>query len=718
MPLQKLQFTPGIQHDGSRYSSSGSWSDADKVRFRGGAPEKIGGWQQAALEPFLGTCRQLFPFSDLTGSYYLGIGTSFKYYIERGGSMYDITPNRTTITPLNNPFTTTNGSRNVLVSIASHGAVSGDFVTFSGTTAVGGLTLNGEYQITDVTTSATFNITAASAATSSANGGGTAGTQAVFQINTGTNSTLYANGWGAGTWGGILADSSVTFTGTINNGGAGAGTVLTVTSVVSGTLTVGQLITGTGISASPPGSSATYITALGSGTGGAGTYTVSVSQLISSRTMNALRGTGWGTAADTEVSSTRLRLWSSDNYGQDLVINPRDAAIYYWSNLSGLGVRAVRLDSLAGASGVPDVARQIMVSSLDRKVLAFGCTEVSDGINPPKQDRLLIRWSDNEVPTQWTPLEDNAAGGLRIPTGSEFISAIKTKQEILVWTESAVHALKYIGAPFEYTISRLGMTTLVGPNAIASSNDVVFWMGANGFFQYDGRVYGLPCSVKDYVFNDLNWNQAEKICGGSNMSFNEVWWFYPSLNSEENDRYVVYNYNEKVWTVGTIVRTAWIDRGIEDYPRAAGNDGYIYFHEIGQDDGSTNPASPITAYIESAPIEIGSGEEFGFAWRMIPDLTFRNSSNPNARVDFVLQAQDYSGSSFSQIADNDTSRISNTNTFGSVTIITFPVEQFTSQTYFRLRGRMMTLRVQSDTLLGVAWRLGVPRVDIRKDGRR
>jgi hypothetical protein len=628
--------------------------------------------------------------------------------------MYDITPNRTTITPLNNPFTTTNGSRNVLVTIASHGAVSGDFVTFSGTTAVGGLTLNGEYQITDVMTSATFNITAASAATSSANGGGTAGTQAVFQINTGTTSTLYANGWGAGTWGGILPGSSATFTGTINNGGAGAGTTLTVSSVVSGTLAVGKLVTGTNVSASPPGSSATYIT---SGSGGVGTYTVSVSQLIPSRTMNALGGTGWGAASDTEVSSTRLRLWSSDNYGQDLVINPRDAAIYYWSNLGGLGVRAVRLDSLAGASGVPDVARQIMVSSLDRKVLAFGCTEVSDGINPPKQDRLLIRWSDNEVPTQWTPLEDNAAGGLRIPTGSEFMSAIKTKQEVLVWTESAVHALKYIGAPFEYTISRLGMTTLVGPNAIASSNDVVFWMGANGFFQYDGRVYGLPCSVKDYVFNDLNWNQAEKICGGSNMSFNEVWWFYPSLNSEENNRYVVYNYNEKVWTVGTIVITAWIDRGIEDYPRAADAGGYIYFHEIGQDDGSTSPASPIVAYIESAPIEIGSGENFGFAWRMIPDLTFRNSSAANPVVNFVLQAQDYSGSAFSQTSDNDAARISNTTTSGGITTVTFPVEQFTSQTYFRLRGRMMSLRVQSDGL-GVAWRLGIPRVDIRQDGRR
>jgi hypothetical protein len=242
-------------------------------------------------------------------------------------------------------------------------------------------------------------------------------------------------------------------------------------------------------------------------------------------------------------------------------------------------------------------------------------------------------------------------------------------------------------------------------------------MGANGFFQYDGRVYGLPCSVKDYVFNDLNWNQADKIYGGSNMSFNEVWWFYPSLNSDENDRYVIYNYNEKVWTIGNIVRTAWIDRSIEDYPRASGIDGYVYFHEIGQDDGSTNPYSPIVAYIESAPVEIGQGEEFGFAWRMIPDLTFRNSSSANPVVDFVLKAQDFSGSAFSQSKDSNTAYISNVNNSVSPAVVTFPVEQFTSQTYFRLRGRMMTLRVES-TGVGVAWRLGTPRVDIRKDGRR
>jgi hypothetical protein len=704
MPLQKLQFAPGVQHDGSRYSSSGSWSEADKVRFRAGAPEKIGGWQKAVVQTFQGTCRQLFAFSDLTGSYYLGIGTDFKYYIERGGTLYDITPIRTTITPLSNPFTTTSGSTNVLVTIASHGAVIGDFVTFSGTSTVGGLTLNGEYQITNVPTSGTFNITAASAAASSATGGGTAGTQAVFQINTGTNSTLYGNGWGAGTWGGVLPSSSVTFTGSIS------GTTLTVTAVVSGALAVGQLINGVGVTFGHPGSLATYITA---GSGGVGAYTVNISQSVSSTTMSATSGTGWGVPANTQISSTRLRLWSNDNYGQDLIINPRDAAIYYWTNSDGPGVRAVSLSSKVGASDVPAVARQIMVSTLDRKVLAFGCTDLVTGV----QDRLLIRWSDNQNPLQWTPLETNAAGGLRIPTGSEFMAAIKSKQEILVWTDSAVHALKYIGAPYEYTIGRLGMSTLIAPNAIASSNDVVFWMGANGFYQYDGRVYGLPCSVKDYVFNDLNWNQADKIYGGSNMSFNEVWWFYPSLNSEENDRYVIYNYNEKVWMIGNIARTAWIDRGIEDYPRAAGIDGYVYFHEIGQDDGSTSPYSPIVAYIESAPVEIGSGEEFGFAWRMIPDLTFRNSSSANPSVNFVLKAQDFSGSSFSQTKDNDTKYISNTSNQGGVTIVTFPVEQFTSQTYFRLRGRMMTLRVQSDGL-GVAWRLGVPRVDIRKDGRR
>lgn len=693
MPLQKLSFNPGIFHDGSRYASSGGWSDADKIRFRANMPEKIGGWQKATLSSFLGTCRHMLPFSDLSGNFFLGVGTNLKYYIERGGSFYDITPIRSTETPTN-PFSTTSGSNIVVVTIANHGAFTNDFVTFSGATAVGGLTLNGEYQITEVLTSATFTITAASAASSTATGGGSV--TAVFQINTGLDTTLYGNGWGAGTWGGVLPGASVTFTGSIS------GTTLTVSAVVSGTLAIGQLITGTGVSASPPGSLATYITGLGTGTGGIGTYTVSVSQTVSSTTMFAFSGTGWGSPSSTQISGTRLRLWSSDNFGQDLVINPRDADIYYWANATGLGTRAVLLSSLPGASDVPDVARQIIVSDLDRKIIAFGCTDIVTG----DQDRLLIRWSNTEDPANWTPTETNSAGGIRIPSGSEFVGAIETKQEILVWSDDSVHSLRYIGAPFEYSISRIGMTTLAAPYAAVSANDIVFWMGANGFFVWDGRLAGLPCSVKDYVFNDLNWNQAEKIVAGSNMSFNEVWWFYPSLNSNENDRYVAYNYNEKAWTIGTIVRTAWIDRSLEDYPRAASVDGYIYFHELGQDDGSTNPFSPIVAYVESGPIEIGQGDQFGFVWRMIPDIDFRNSDSPNPTVNFVMKAQNYSGGNFTQSANNNTTLTA-----------TVPIDQFTEQTFFRLRGRMLTLRVTSDGV-GVAWRLGIPRIDVRTDGRR
>jgi hypothetical protein len=362
----------------------------------------------------------------------------------------------------------------------------------------------------------------------------------------------------------------------------------------------------------------------------------------------------------------------------------------------------VELSTLPGASDVPAIARQILVSDLDRKVLAFGCTDLVTGI----QDRLLIRWSSTEDPANWTPLETNSAGGIRIPGGSEFVAAVETKQEILVWTDDSVHSLRYVGAPFEYSISRIGMTSLAAPYAVVSANDVVFWMGSNGFFQWDGRIAGLPCTVKDFVFNDINLNQAEKIVSGSNMSFNEVWWFYPSLNSNENDRYVLYNYNEKVWSVGTLARTAWIDRGLEDFPRAASTDRYIYFHELGQDDGSTNPFSPIVAYVESSPTEIGQGDQFGFVWRMIPDVDFRNSNNPNTTVNFILKAQDYSGGNFTQSSNNNTTRTA-----------TVPITQFTEQTFFRLRGRMLTIRLESDEV-GVAWRIGVPRIDVRSDGRR
>jgi hypothetical protein len=691
MPLVKLTFKPGIQKDGSRYASMGGWADGDKVRFRQGYAEKIGGWQKATNQPFLGTCRNLLPWTTLIGDSLLGIGTHLKYYIENGGSVSDITPIRYTVT-INNPISTVLNSNIVTLTVPGHGAIPNDFVTITATSAVGGILLSGEYQIVTVPTGNTFTVNGGSLASATATGGGS--TAFSFQINTGLNTTVYSNGWGAGTWGGLITGSTASFTASIS------GTTMTVSAVASGTLAVGQLITGTGVSAFP--STATYITALGTGTGGTGTYTVSPSQTVSSTTMTAFNGTGWGSPANLNVKGTKLRLWSSNNFGQDLVINPRDGAIYYWLASSGLGTRATLLSSLPGASNVPSVARLIITSNEQERVLAFGCTDIITG----NQDRLLIRWSTTGDPAMWTPLETNTAGGIRVPTGAEIITAIETKSEILVWTDDAVSALRYLGPPYEYGIERIGLTSLAAPNAIATANDVTFWMGANGFFSYDGRVNPLPCTVKDYVFNDLNFNQAEKICAGSDMSYNEVWWFYPSLNSEENDRFVAYNYAENVWFFGTIVRTYWIDRGIEDFPRSAGIDGYIYFHEYGQDDGSTNPPLPIEAWIESGPMEIAQGDSFGFAWRMIPDITFRNSSSATPRVLMTMQAQDFPGADFSQNAPEGVARTA-----------TVPIEQFTQQTYFRLRGRALSVRVGSSEL-GVSWRIGIPRVDVRQDGRR
>lgn len=620
MPLIKLQFQPGIRKDGSRYSSSGGWVDGDKVRFRQGAAEKIGGWQQATLTPFLGTARSMHPWADLQGDAYLGIGTNLKYYIENGGAVFDITPIRSVVT-LTNPFSTNIGSSIVTVTDASHGAVENDFVAFSATT-VGGITISGEYSILTVPSGNTFTISAASAATSTVAAGGGSVT-ATYQINTGLNTTVYGAGWGAGGWGGVTG-------------------------------------------ASP--------------------------------------ATGWGEAAPLTAQGSKLRLWSQDSFGEDLIINVRDGGIFYWDASTGLSVRAFSISSLPGAASTPLFARQIIVSESDRKLITFGSTDITTGL----QDLLLIRWSGTEDVADFLPTESNTSGGFRIPTGAEFVNAIETKQEILVWSDTALHSMRFIGAPFQYGITRIGLTSIASPNAAAAANDAVFWMGQNGFFFYDGRINPLSCPVKDHVFLNFNFLQADKIIAGSNMSFNEIWWFYPSANSQELDQYVVFNYAEQTWHIGALARTTWIDRSIEDFPRAAGLDGYIYFHEFGLNDGSTNPPSPIPAFIESAPIEIQQGDQFGFASRMIPDLSFRNSSGASPTVNMILLGEDYPGADFA------TNQTKNNNTSRSVTV---PIEQFTDQTYFRLRARSLTLRVES-TGINVSWRLGVPRIDVRADGRR
>lgn len=422
-------------------------------------------------------------------------------------------------------------------------------------------------------------------------------------------------------------------------------------------------------------------------------------------------GTGWGAgtwsrgawgSASATTTEAELRLWSHDNFGEDLLINPRDAAIYYWDKTSTLSARAVEIGTLSGASNTPTIAKQVLVSDNDRHVIAFGCNPLGSS----DQDNLLIRFSDQESLTDWTPTATNTAGDLRLGSGSEFIQAVETKREVLVWTDKSLHSMKYIGPPFTFGLQQLASSiTIMGPKAAVAAEDFVFWMGIDNFYVYDGRTSNLPCTVRDYVFEDFNLEQAEKVFAGINSQWGEVIWFYPSSTSDENDRYVVFNYIEKVWYYGNLSRTAWRDRGIRTYPIAAGASGdsnYLYNHEIGVDDDG----SAMEAYIESSQIDIGDGEKFLLINRLIPDLTFTGSSSGSPVANFTLETREYPGANYDTV------------TSGSVTrSATTPVEQFTNQLDMRLRGRSFAIKVDSDAL-GTRWRLGAPRVQLREDGRR
>jgi hypothetical protein len=420
------------------------------------------------------------------------------------------------------------------------------------------------------------------------------------------------------------------------------------------------------------------------------------------------RGT-WGSGTSLLAVGATLRLWSTDNFGEDLIINARDGGIYYWdkSTSSAPFVRAVTLDSLAGAdAGTPTIAKQVLVSDNDRHVIVFGCDPVN---NIGTQDPLLIRFSDQENITTWTPTATNTAGDLRIGSGTRIVCAVETRQQVLVFTDVSLHAMQYLGPPFTFGISQLSEnTTIMGPMVAKAVDDLVFWMGIEEFYVYTGQVQKLPCTVRSYVFDDFNLTQAEKVFASLNSSFSEVTWFYPSASSNNIDRYVTYNYSEQVWTIGSLARTAWIDRGINAFPIAAGLDGYLYEHEVGNDDGSTMPVSPISAYIEASPIDIQDGDSYAFVRRLIPDMTFAgtDSGAGDVSVDMILKAQNFPGSNFSYSNSSSVTRSA-----------TVPVEQYTDQAHVRLRGRSIALRVESDTV-GVRWRVGMPRIDIRPDGRR
>ena len=713
MPLTKLQFKPGINREVTSYSNEGGWRDCDKIRFRFGYPEKMGGWQKFTEETYDGSVRALHNWIALDGSDFLGLGSHLKYYIEEGQTLNNITPIRSTTSAGDVTFAATNGSATITVTDVGHGAFQFDFVTFSGAASLGGVitatVLNQEYQVSRVVDANTYEITSAVAANSSDSGNGGSSTVGTYQINVGLDTAVGGTGWGAGLYYGVTNGALLT---TVNEGGTltAGDTTITVASttgiVASDVVLIGdELILVGGVSSND----LTSCTRGHSGTTAASHADGSVVRLALGNADSADDFSGWGDAASGGLTTTtQIRLWSHDNFGEDLLINPRDDEIYYWDKTNNVTTRAVKLNTITGTKrSVPTKAKQVLVSDRDRHVIAFG----SDGLNSSSsatdgdgiQDPLLIRFSDQENPTEWFPTSTNTAGDLRLGAGSTFMQAVETKREILVWTDTALTSMRFIGPPFTFGLQQLSSNiTIMSPNAAVATEDFVFWMGIDTFYVYAGQTQTLPCTVKDKVFLDFNLTQKDKVIAGVNSEFSEVTWFYPSASATDNDKYVTYNYSEKVWYFGSLSRTAWLDRGTRNFPIATGN-SLIYNHEIGYDDDG----SSMDSFIESAAIDIGDGDKFTYLRKVIPDLTFDGSTNlASPQATFTVKARNNPGADFTNTQAGTSTRTQST-----------PVETYTEQLDLRVRGRSFALRVESNAL-GSKWKLGSPRVDIRQDGRR
>lgn len=640
MPITKLQFKPGVNKNDTSYSNEGGWFNADKVRFVDLFAESIGGWVRQGAASFLGLTRAIFPWVTLASTRQISIGATAKYYINEGGTLYDITPIRSTTAAGGVTFAAVASSSTITVSDTAHGAVKGDFVTFSGATSLGGLitagVLNQEYEIQAIDDLDSYQISAREASTpipditvdgqlvdtpvianGSDTGNGGAAVIGAYQINKGLDTVVVGTGFGTGVWG---------------------------------------------------------------------------------------RG-GWGSLAPA-TNTTTLRLWSQDNYGEDLVFNVYNGGIFYWdTSADTLGTsRATALSDLAGADAyVPTVAQWVLVTK-DRHVVVFGC-DPEDNIGV--QDPLLIRFCQQEDVLTWQTTVDNSAGDLRVTSGSYFITAVETRRQILVFTDKSLSAMQYIGPPYTFGIDVVSEnTSIISPNAAVAVDDTVFWMGAGGFHAYTGQASELPSTVDQYVYDNLNLDQAEKVVAGLNIEFTEVWWFYPSLGSDEIDSYVIFNYKTGVWSVGSMVRTAWVSSAAGTKPVAAGTDGYLYVHETGDTDGSQNPAVALSSSLESSQVDIADGDHFMFVDRLIPDITFAGSSSDVPSAVMTLQARNYPGAAYAQTDDSTVVQSAST-----------PVELYTTETQVRLRGRSVALNITSD-VLGTKWRLGVPRINVRQDGKR
>jgi hypothetical protein len=667
MPLQKLQFRPGVNREGTTLANEGGWYECDKIRFRSGQAEKIGGWVLdtglvSTGGEYIGVARDLWNWTGLTGYNYLSIGTNQKFYIQNGvgGNIYDVTPVRTAISSPSATFAATAGLKTVTVVQAGHGCQTGDSVVFSGAVSLGGnitaaiLNQAQGYQVTYVSSSQ-YTITTSVAANSSDTGNGGGAVTATYQISSGNAIYQTGIGWSAGTWSGVV-----------------------------------------------PGGT----------------------------------NTGWGSAAPAgQDIYQQLRLWSQSNYGQNLIFNPRGGPIYYWvvDTTPSIFNRGQVLSSTNTntQNGIqywhtdadcPTICNFVTVSDASRFVIAFGVNDYGSATQNP----MLVRWSDQENVLTWTPAVTNQAGSYLLSHGSTIVTALQSRQEILILTDAAIYSMQYLGAPYIWGFQILADNiSIAGPNAIVSANNITYWMGQDKFYMYSGRVETLPCTLREYVFGNINLTQSYQFFAGTNEGFNEVWFYYCSANSTIIDRYVIYNHLERIWYYGNLTRTAWLDSPIRKTPVAAGyynqtndNPSYadvdsgIIYHEQGIDDGTTNPPTAIYSYIQSSDFDIGDGENFGFVWRLIPDVSFDGSTSSAPSVNFTARPRQNPGSNY---GTSNNPPVTSTQSYAGQS--TYNVQQFTQYAYCRVRGRQMAFKIES-TELGTQWQLGVPRLDIRSDGKR
>ena len=782
MALQKLSFRPGLNREGTIYSSEGGWYDGNCIRFRSGLPEKIGGWTQVSNNQYNGVCRALWVWSDAgvgNGNTYIGVGTNTKYYIYFGGTYNDITPIVQTNT-LSNPFSVVSGSSTVTVTDATYSPNKGDFVYFSGATAVDGITISGDYKVQSVPSSTTYTITAANTATGTGTGGGTVTAQ--YEYPSGLSVYVTGNGWGAGPWGGFYGTGSAQNTGWGVPASTGIGEQLRLWSNDN---------FGADLVIAPRGGPIFYW----QDSNGVSTRAQYLSTLANTTTLL--------TDATTFSSGTTSITITSANapyvYPYMYITGSGIPANAYIASINNVTGAATLSTTTTGASSgtysisydgafVPKETYEVITSAVQEFIIAFGANPYSPGTPNTTFNPMLVRWSDQGNAYQWIPEITNQAGEFPLTNGSFIMGARATRQEILVWTDSALYSMQYIGAPYVWGFQILmDNISVMSPNCMITVNNITYWMGRDRFYMYDGTVKTLPCSVKQYLFEDLNYSQSFQVFAGANEGFNEVWWYYVSDETPNNqvDKYVVYNYLDNVWYYGTMSRTAWRQTGIEPYPIAAfpasaaivtgsisgftltvtsvtvgslavgqniiGNgiqnnttitalgtgtggvgtytlnigqtvgsgqiisqngNGVLLYHENGNDDSSTASTQPITAYVQSSDFDIGDGNNFGFVWRILPDVNFNSSTTNQPIVTMQLLPRQNSGSAY---GTSDNPNIQSSQNFTNTPAYT--VNQFSGQVYTRLRGRQMAIKVQS-TGLGVAWQFGAPRIDIRQDGRR